>query len=71
MAAVEQNDTGQKGMARKTQAQTRKQQAETPSAFKSPCPLPAKLYAELFDKDFIWFRSDLEAESLASDQSLC
>jgi len=29
--------------------QTKKQQAETPGAFKSFCLLPAKLHAELFD----------------------
>jgi len=49
MAAVEQNGTAQKGMDRKTQAERGKQQAEAPSAFKSSCPLPAKLHAGLFD----------------------
>ena len=88
MAAVEQNGTAQKGLARKTQAETKKQQAETPSAFKSSCQLPnkplmsrihrlaakfAKMAALFFAfcaslyKDFMWFRSALDAEILVSD----
>ena len=49
MAAVEQNGTAEKGMDRKTQAEGEQKQAETPSTFKSSCPLPAKLHAELFN----------------------
>jgi len=46
---LEQNGVAQKGMARKIQAETKKQQAETTSVFTSSRRLRAKLHAELFD----------------------